>query len=55
MKRVFPSSICVASTASAMGPFTRGGTYGGMYVSEAKRLKWLEDESARLKQLLADA
>jgi len=29
--------------------------YGGMGVSEAKRLKGLEDENARLKRLLADA
>ena len=29
--------------------------YGGMNVSEAKRLKALEDENARLKRLLADA
>lgn len=29
--------------------------YGGMDVSEAKRLKALEDESARLKKLLAEA
>ena len=29
--------------------------YGGMDVSEAKRLKALEDENARLKNLLADA
>jgi putative transposase len=28
--------------------------YGGMDVSEAKRLKQLEDENARLKKLLAD-
>ncbi len=28
---------------------------GGMEVSEAKRLKGLEDENARLKRLLADA
>jgi len=28
--------------------------FGGMYVSEAKRLKALEDENARLKKLLAD-
>ena len=28
---------------------------GGMDVSEAKRLKGLEDENARLKRLLADA
>jgi putative transposase len=29
--------------------------FGGMEVSEAKRLKRLEDENARLKRLLADA
>lgn len=29
--------------------------YGGLEVSEAKRLKALEDESARLKKLLAEA
>lgn len=29
--------------------------YGGMDVSEAKRLKTLEDENSRLKKLLADA
>jgi putative transposase len=28
--------------------------YGGMDVSDAKRLKALEDENARLKKLLAD-
>jgi len=29
--------------------------YGGMEVSEAKRLRALEDENAKLKRLLADA
>ena len=29
--------------------------YGGMEVSEAKRLKHLEDENRKLKQMLADA
>jgi putative transposase len=29
--------------------------YGGMEVSEAKRLKRLEDENTKLKKLLADA
>jgi putative transposase len=28
--------------------------YGGMEVSEAKRLKALEDENAKLKKLLAE-
>ena len=30
------------------------GKYGGMEVSEAKRLKALEDENAKLKKLLAE-
>lgn len=29
--------------------------YGGLEISEARRLKSLEDENARLKRLLADA
>jgi putative transposase len=29
--------------------------YGGMDVSDARRLKGLEDENAKLKKLLADA
>jgi putative transposase len=29
--------------------------YGGLEVSEAKRLRALEDENGRLKRLLADA
>jgi putative transposase len=29
--------------------------YGGLEVSEAKRLRSLEDENAKLKRLLADA
>ena len=29
--------------------------YGGMEVSDAKRLKHLEDENSKLKQMLADA
>ena len=29
--------------------------YGGLEISEAKRLKALEDENSRLKRLLADA
>ena len=29
--------------------------YGGMDVSEARRLKTLEDENAKLKRMLADA
>lgn len=39
-----------------MPPFyTWRKKYGGMDVSEARRLKALEDENARLKKLLAEA
>jgi putative transposase len=31
------------------------GQFGGMDVSEAKRLRTLEDENTKLKRLLADA
>ena len=31
------------------------GKYGGLEVSEAKRLRSLEDENAKLKRLLADS
>ena len=34
--------------------YTWRSKYGGMDVSEAKRLKALEEENARLKRLLAD-
>ena len=45
-----------ASTASATPPFTNGkAKYGGMEVSDARRLKALEDENTKLKQLLAEA
>ena len=35
--------------------YTWRKTYGGMEVSEARRLKSLEEENAKLKRLLADA
>ena len=35
--------------------YRRKSKYGGMEVSEAKRLKELESENAKLKRLLADA
>ena len=34
--------------------YNRKAKYGGMDVSEAKRLKQLEDENAKLKKLLAE-
>jgi putative transposase len=47
---VSPLPICAASTASAMA-----AKFGGLDVSEAKRLRTLEEENTRLKRLLADA
>jgi putative transposase len=35
--------------------YTWRSKYGGMEVSEAKRLKALEDENAKLKKLLAES
>jgi putative transposase len=35
--------------------YTWKSKYGGMEVNEARRLKELEDENRRLKQLVADA
>ena len=44
------------NAASATPASTSGrAKYGGMDVSEARRLKTLEEENARLKRLLADA
>lgn len=38
------------------GSFTKWkGRYGGLEVSDARRLKALEDENAKLKKLLAEA
>jgi putative transposase len=34
--------------------YEAGAKFGGMTVSDARRLKGLEDENRRLKQLLAD-
>ena len=35
--------------------YTWRSKYGGMEVSEARRLKQLEDENAKLKKLLAES
>ena len=35
--------------------FAASTEYGGLEVSDAKRLKALEDENAKLKKLLAEA
>ena len=47
---------CVVSMGSAARRSTNGkAKYGGLDVSEAKRLKSLADENAKLKRLLAEA
>jgi putative transposase len=39
----------------AVHPIKWKSKYGGLEVSEAKRLKALEDENGKLKRMLADA
>lgn len=64
--QVFPTSIpivtaCMISSillrlhnSAALVGADHPTKYGGMDVSDAKRLKALEDENAKLKKLLAD-
>lgn len=48
--------MCAAGTGFRAPPFYKWkANDGGLEVSEAKRLKALEDENARLKKLLAEA
>ena len=55
MRRGQRRPIWLASTAiSEATLYNWKAKYGGMDVSEAKRLKALEDENARLKKLLAE-
>lgn len=54
MKRV-PRPLTRRHGISEATLYNRKARYGGMDVSEAKRLKALEDENANLKRLLADA
>ena len=46
MSSTFASASCSFSTPKAR--------YGGMDLSDARRLEQLEDENAKLKRLLAD-
>ena len=48
-------SVDAAARMSAATLYNWKAKYGGLDVSEAKRLKALEDENAKLKRLLADA
>ncbi len=49
------SDLCRKHGISGATFYAWKGKYGGMDVSQARKLKVLEDENARLKRLLADA
>ena len=49
------SELCRKHGVSDASIYKWKAKYGGMDVSEAKRLKALEDENAKLKRMLADA
>jgi len=49
------ADVCCRHGISEQTFYRWKAKYGGLEVSEAKRLKSLEEENARLKKLLADA
>ena len=49
------ADLCRTHGVSSASIYKWKAKYGGMDVSEAKRLKSLEDENSKLKKLLADA
>jgi putative transposase len=49
------SELCRKPGLSPATFYKLKAKYGGMDLSDAKRLKQLEDENAKLKRLLADA
>jgi putative transposase len=49
------SELCRKHGVSDASIYKWKARFGGMDVSEAKRLRSLEDENAKLKRLLADA
>ena len=49
------ADLCRKHGVSNASIYKWNAKYGGMDVSEARRLKALEDENARLKKLLADS
>ena len=51
---IAPADLCRRHGISDATFYTWRKKYGGMEVSEAKRLKTLEDENAKLKKLLAE-
>ncbi len=52
---VSTAEVCRKHGISGATFYAWKAKFGGMDVSEAKRLKTLEDENAKLKRLLADA
>ncbi len=52
---VSTTDVCRKHGISSATFYAWKAKFGGMDVSEAKRLKALEDENAKLKRLLADA
>lgn len=49
------SELCRKHGVSDASIYKWKAKYGGMEVSEAKKLRALEDENAKLKRMLADA
>lgn len=49
------ADLCRKHGVSTASLYKWKAKYGGMDVSEAKKLRALEDENAKLKRLLADA
>ena len=49
------ADLCRKHGISSATFYTWKAKFGGLEVSDAKRLKGLEDENAKLKRLLADA
>lgn len=49
------AELCRKHGVSTASLYKWKAKYGGMDVSEAKKLRALEDENAKLKRLLADA
>ncbi len=49
------AEVCRRHGISSATFYVWKAKFGGMEVSDAKRLKGLEDENAKLKRLLADA
>ena len=52
---VATAEVCRRHGVSSATFYNRKAKFGGMDVSEARRLKALEDENAKLKRMLADS